>query len=340
MQDNQEARTGNRSRRRKRRNSGRPPETARRHPPSERPVRGPSGRDSRRLALPAEEPGTFRVLYLFPEGNRPPAWSEVERALWGLETIRLEEGSEAAGLPRFRYFNPDTRVEAFFCGYVPEEPDEVGLAFEMPQPRPDHFAHEALPLAVQVARELRLDVLPPTPEVEGEPLLPTKEALLEAWQHRNTRARALRARDQGPSPTCRGDLLELSWEYLTLREDLERRYGRRGVTVPGIEYVQRRKTGEVLRLCRWTGLSPSVFPPVDLVYLENPPEPLKTGRILSADDLSEVARRWVKDNAQPIFHRLYLESTPPEGFVELLAGLKSTTMRSYVPVAVEDLEDV
>lgn len=299
-----------------------------------------TSRDPRRKPLSGEEEGLFRLRYLAAEGSPPPSWRELERTLKNLEAVALEVDSSTDGMPCFRYWNPDTHVEACFRGYVAEEPDEAGLAFEMGLPRPEYFAHEALPLAVQVARELHLDTLPHGTEWTEDPLPPSKESLLSVWRRRNTDAREWWERENGPAPSFRADELELSWEYLTLREDLERRHGRRGVAVPGIEYVRLKKTGQVLRLCRWHSLRPTVFPPVDLVYLEKPPAPLKTGKIISADELSEVGRRWVRDVPQPIFHRIYLEDTPPDGFVDLLDELKGTSMRSYEPVPVEALHDV
>ena len=253
--------------------------------------------------------------------------------------MSLDHESLAGGLPLFLYRNPDTGVHASFHGYLPEEQDEVGLTFEMALPRPAYFAHEALPLAVQVARELRLDTDPHGPNGPANSPSPSKESLLAVWQEQNARARTELAGRAGPAPACRAEDLEASWEYLTLREDLHWRYGRRGVAVPGIEFVRRRKTGEVLRLCRWSDLGPTIFPIVDLVLLQNPPGPLKDGKILSAGELSEVARRWVRDVPQPIYHRTYLETTPPPDFLDILDHMKGTTMRSYEPVAAEVLDD-
>ncbi len=266
----------------------------------------------------------------------------MARTLESLDGVTLESGSADRGLPCYRYRNHDTGVEACFRGYLAAGPPEVGLSFEMALPRPTYFAHEALPLAVQVARELRLDLQPCGGEGEGCGAAnhPSKERLLEVWLQRNSQARQLLAGMHGPAPVCRAEDLEAAWEYLTLREELSWRYGRRGVAVPGIEFVRRRRTGEVLRLCRWTGLGPSIFPPVDLVYLEAPPSPLKTGRILCAAELSREAHRWIRDIPQPILHRTYLEPVPPEGLLETLANLKGTTMRSYEPIEAADLEEV
>jgi hypothetical protein len=279
------------------------------------------------------------LRYLACEDGDRPSWREMARTLEGLDGVTLESGSVDRGLPCYHYRNHDTGVEAWFRGYLSEHPDEVGLSFEMARPRPAYFAHEALPLAVQVARELRLDIWPRGGEGCGEVNRPTKEGLLEVWTQQNAEARRVLEQERGPAPACRAEDLESSWEYLTLREELSWRYGRRGVAVPGIEFVRRRRTGEVLRLCRWTGLGPSIFPAVDLVCLEAPPDPLKTGKILCAAELSEAAHRWIRDVPQPIFHRTYLETSPPEGLLEILSGLKGTTMRSYEPIDAADLND-
>ncbi len=297
-------------------------------------------RDPRSHALPPEVPEGLQFRYIACGGGDPPSWREMARTLESLDGVTLESGSADRGLPCYRYRNHDTGVEACFRGYLSEAFPEVGLSFEMALPRPAFFAHEALPLAVQVARELHLDLQPCGRETCAGSNHPSMEGLLEVWLQRNARARQLQEEDRGPTPTCRAEDLEAAWEYLTLREELSWRYGRRGVAVPGIEFVRRKRTGEVLRLCRWTGLGPSIFPPVDLISLEAPPAPLKAGKILCAAELSREAHRWVRDVPQPIFHRTYLEQAPPEGLLEALSGLKGTTMRSYEPIEAADLKEL
>lgn len=342
MQDSHDPRGPGRSKRRRRR-TGAPSRfdlPREMGPPRRPPEDAPDeGSPDPRFRLLDEEGEDFVLRYVLAETKRPPTWREIDRALRTLEGVVRDPAHELPGAPRYRYFNQDTRVECFFVGYEADERDEIGLAFRMPQPRPEYYAHEALPLAVQLARELRVDSVPHGPEAEDEPGPPSKESLLALWQRSNAEARERRAQEHGSAPRCSGEDLELAWEYLTLRDDLDRRYGRRGIAVPGIEYVRVKKTGEVLSMCRWADLKPSVFPPVDLLFLERPPAPMKSGRIISADELSEVARKWVRDVAQPIFHRLYAEDSPPPEFLEALKGLKGTTMRSYEEVSVEDLED-
>ncbi len=300
----------------------------------------PSGtgaaRDPRTCPLPESGPEVFCLRYCACGQASAPSWAEIRRALQALDGLLLDPGSVEQGLPCFRYLNPDTGVEACFRGYLAEEPGEVGLTFEMNLPRPGYYAHEALPLAVLVARELRLDTRPHGPDGPTGSPHPSKESLLAIWLEKNCQAR----QDRGPASACRADELEAAWEYLTLREELFWRYGRRGVAVPRVEFVRRRKTGEVLRMCRWAGLAPSIFPPVDLVYLEDPPPPLKDGRILSFSQISQAAHRWVRDVPQPIYHRTYLDAEPSEEFLAILAGLKTQTMRSYEPVAVEELDEI
>lgn len=332
-----------RSKRRRRRVGGpsrfdSPRELAPRRPVEE-PYDDDGGHDPR-FRLLDEEGEDFVLRYVLAESKRPPAWRDIDRALRTLEGIVRDTAHELPGAPLYRYHNPDTAVVCTFVGYEADERDEIGLVFRMPQPRPEYFAHEALPLAVQVARELRVDTVPHGPDAEKEPGPPSKESLFAVWARSNAEARRRREAVEGPSPGMAGEDLELAWEYLTLRDDLERRYGRRGIVVPGIEYVRLKKSGEVMRLCRWNDLQPTVFPPVELIYLNRPPSPLKSGKIISAEELSELARRWVRDIAQPIFHRLYVEDRPPAELLEVLKDLKGTTMRSYEEVEVEDLAEI
>jgi hypothetical protein len=326
--------------RRKRRRGGSPNRVSRASEPARagnrRTRRTDGARDPRTAPQPAFDPNVFCLRYCACSHALPPSWSEIRRTLQNLDGMLLDSGSAEQGQPCFRYLNLDTGVEACFRGYLTEVPDEVGLTFEMNLPRPGYFAHEALPLAVMVARELRLDTRPHGPDGPTGSPHPSKEGLLTIWLEQNTQAR----KNRGPAPAARADELEATWEYLTLREELFWRYGRRGVAVPRVEFVRRRKTGEVLRMCRWARLAPSIFPPVDLVYLEDPPPPLKDGRILSFDQLSQAAHRWLRYAPQPIYHRTYLETSPSEELLGILATLKARTMRSYESVAVEDLDEI
>ena len=150
-------------------------------------------------------PNVFCLRYCACSHALPPSWSEIRRTLQNLDGMLLDSGSAEQGQPCFRYLNLDTGVEACFRGYLTEVPDEVGLTFEMNLPRPGYFAHEALPLAVMVARELRL--IPG--RTAGWPhrfASSSSEGLLTIWLEQNTRP------EGGPAPAARADELEAAWD--------------------------------------------------------------------------------------------------------------------------------
>ena len=66
---------------------------------------------------------------------------------------------------------------------------------------------------------------------------------------------------------------------------------------------------------------------------------MKDGRIRPSTSF-QAAHRWLRYVPQPIYHRTYLETSPSEEFLGILATLKTRTMRSYESVAVEELDEI
>ncbi|MEW6282026.1 MAG: hypothetical protein AB1758_25705, partial [Candidatus Eremiobacterota bacterium] len=240
----------------------------------------------------------FLLRFVYSGDRRPPGEREIERAL-ELAGPLSTRSSRAPAERSHYYHNVDTGVHCRFVSYRPYESGEVGLDFEMLQPSPTFFALEALPLAVSVARELRVQVSVVEPPPGTGPFLPTVESLLAYWREGNRIAVEELVEDKRPPAYCDADALESAWEYLTLYSELRRRYGRNGWQVPSIRLLQKRSGGEVYRCVTWRGMGPIILPETDLVELLDPPPPLQDGRLYDAEELVECSRPFVRDVSQP-----------------------------------------
>lgn len=301
----------------------------------ERPRPSASGPDPRVQALEPADPFVFRLGYLIAANEYLPTWHEVVEYLSHLDGVKKVEGCEA----KFEYCNPHTHVCATFYGYHLTSANEFGLVFQLPMPRPTCFIYELLPLAVQVAREFSFAVQALDNDKRLILTNPEVEALAVIWREANDHSRSLYEAEHGVSPSVKSADIEMAWEYLLLSDDLSYRYRHSDCEVLELEFVRRKRTGEVLRMCRWNGLKPAVFPPVDLVMLQQPTKPLRDGKIIKAQELFDSAKPWVKTTPIPIVHKIYQDAEPHEEFIEVLNNLKGTTMRSYENVALDDLAD-
>ncbi len=274
----------------------------------------------------------FELLYLTNEPSKPN-WKALEKTLEQLD--HLSKPKKQEGETVFHYRNPDTRVSCRFVRYEPEEPDEVGLAFETELPRPTFFALEVLPMAILVARELRLavDVL----FQDNSELVekPTVETLLDFWHQRNREA----ANQENGLHQARCDNLESLWEFMMLRRDLARRYSRRGVKVPELGLLVEKRTGKVGRFADWKGLGPVALGDIDWVRLRNVPEPLEDNSYYEAETFFQAVKPMVRAVPQPVYHHLCDKDSVVDDLVEAITALKRKSSRSFDEIDFEQVVD-
>lgn len=280
----------------------------------------------------------FLVRYVTTTERRPPGLREIERAL-ELSGSLTTRPAKNQGEQSHYYQNPDTRVHCRFVSYEAHDLHEVGLEFEMIQPTPTFFALEALPLAVSVARELRVQVQVIEPGPPTRPFVPTVESLLVLWQEGNREAVRQLVEEGHPPSFCASESLEDSWEYMTLYPEMRRRYGKNGMQVPPIRLLLRKSDGRVLRVVSWKGLGPVIMPETDLVELVKPPSPLEDGRLYDAEELVEACRPHVREISQPIFHYIFDKDRAPEAMVEAVSHLGGRTQRQYEPIDFDQVTD-
>lgn len=264
----------------------------------------------------------FELVYLVSDRRAPG-----ERALRkGLERVDYLSSPKKVGQEtHFKYRNPDTQVTCRFIIYAPEDDEEAGLAFEMDLPRPRFFALEALPLAVLVARELRLRIDLLTSEEQHILENPTVEDLLDEWERCNREE----VEELGSVPCGDANDLEAMWEFMMLRSDLVRRYGRRSVAVPPVKLLKLKKSDRALRYAEWKGLGLIALPDVDWVKLVNPPGPLKDDSFYPAEEFFPAVKPMVRDVPQPVYHHLCDRKGVEDELVDAIVGLKRKTARSF-----------
>ena len=280
----------------------------------------------------------FEILYVDTSRDRDekpsPPPKNLKSFLSSVENLKADgkKGSEH----RFRYQNPATGVEAAFVSYKPECGDEIGLAFEMPIPRPTFFAFEALPAALSVAREKRLGI--EILDEDGSRFYekPSFEELLAEWRILNSKAVKANGR-----LLCQGqaECLESMWEFSIVRQDLARRYGRGRVEVPELYTVLHKRSKRVGRMVDWDGLDKVALGESDWVRLVDPPKPLKNGSIYETVELTLACKPMVRTVPQPIFHYLCDKSKVRDGLVEKISALKPMTMRSFQTIELDELYD-
>lgn len=278
----------------------------------------------------------FEVAYFLGTERRTPSPDTIHQVLGGLENLRAVSGSGKEKV--YEYLNRDSGVSCRFVAYPVSGGSEVGLSFEMDLPRPTFFALETLPLIVSVARELRLRVKIMEPESSGEPFNPTVEDLILHWREANQNEVDYLTEQGTEPPYAPADELEAMWEYMLLRADLARRYGRKAVAVPPVRLFCLRSDGEVYRYVEWERFAPTVLPDADWVKLVSPPAPLKDGALYRLPELAETLKGCVKDSTQPINHRICERGPSPEQLA-LVARLKAETMKSFQPLEYWEVVD-
>lgn len=288
-------------------------------------------------ALAPWNEGTFSLIYCFEEDKKRVKWQELWRFLSTIPNVSAQSAS-SEGDPGLTYNNPGTGVQAQFCGYRAQDSAEVGIEFAVQLPQPQCVAHEILPVALCLLREfhvtLRVRTASGARDVTG-----TKEALLAVWLEMVTdERRRLQEKGEIFFPV-RSAAVDSVWEFQLLRDELQYANRHNECELLPVEYVFRKRTKEVLRLCRWPELMPAVFPPVDLIMLVDPPAPLGKGKILEASEVFAQGKEWIKTEPFPITHKLYARGIAEAGFVKKLSELKGTTMRSYISVDWQHLDD-
>ena len=280
----------------------------------------------------------FEVAYYYSEDRQKLTRETIQRTLLDIEGVQGER-AESSREQVFRYYNRDTGVSCNFVMFPPPEEGEVGLAMEMMLPRPVYFALEALPMAVRVAREMRLMTAVVSPDGGEEPSFPTVEALMVRWQEANLEELGYLQQQGRQVYRMHADALENLWEYNLLRSDLVRRYGRQRVDVPPVEFWASPSSGHVVRAVEWRRLGPVAFPDVDWIRLKDPPGGLKQGKVIEAGELLDRAKFAFRDLAQPIFHHFHEKTSVLDDLIDLCQDLPGIDVSGYQRVAPEDVID-
>ncbi len=298
--------------------------------------RSRNGADPRTRECPGYDPQLFRLAFTLPENEYLPDWNEISCLIGSMDDTETDKSCPDTD---FCFENVSTGAIAFFRGYKPERDGDFGLVMEVPLPHARCLAYEVFPLAVKIARHFSLQIKYCRPDGSWEPLKGEIEDIMEAWQPQNEAS--WDAKYEGGEPLrIKASSLEAVWEFSLLRDTLERRYEREGCAVLEVEYLKRRKTGEILRACAWNAQEPAVFPPVDIVRLDHPPKPLRDGKLYDAETFFKALKPWIKNISAPISHKLFIKHDDLLEMLEKAAALKGTLLRSYEEVSGKDLKDI
>jgi hypothetical protein len=284
----------------------------------------------------------FEVAYYSSEERKRVSQNAIERVLHQVEGLKLQTRGPGDSQDEriFTYFNPDTQVSCRFVVFEPssqDDPSRMGLSFEMDLPRATSFALEALPLVVQVARELRFHASVISPESGDPPISPTVESLLLRWQEANLEE--IEYQEEVGSPPFRFKAVDLEalWEYQLLRRELNRRGGAGRAQMAEACMWGNPRTLQVVRCSDWTKLSAIAFPEVDWVRLLYPPAPLKHGRMYAMDDVRKAVR--FREQSQPIFHLLYEGSSRSHDVVAQMAEITPVDSAGFKPLSYQEVVD-
>lgn len=278
----------------------------------------------------------FEVAYRARAGKSAPRAEEIRKALGLVEGLQLAGPRSSSRI--HRYYNPETQVEFEFVQYASEDA-LIGLSFEMELPRPLFFALEALPVVVQVARELSVDVEILSPDNDMPVGEPTFEQLVRYWQLAN-REEVENLEQEGERwARLPNQALEGMWEFMLLRLDLARRYSRSHIQVPPVEMWRQLETGEAHRVVRWSRLGATAVAECDYVLLEDPPAPLVHHSLLPFNALREQARFACRDLSQPVFHRLFDKVKAVDELVQALTLIEGRALDEFEPIGYAQVLD-
>ena len=295
----------------------------------------------RTVSLQPLAEGQFSVIYCLEAEKYRVGWEELSRYLRDIEGVSFCAESQGTGNPCFAYYNELTGVRATFRGYQPEnDSPEIGLEFSMQLPCPQFYATEALPLAVRLAREFFFVTMWRNGAGDKVPVEASTEGLRDCWLESCHKERQRLAEGGRVFAKARVADIDAVWEYQYLSRELQSVRRKCECEILPVEYVRRKRTGEVQRLCRWSEFLPAVFPPVDLVMLSSPPKPLRDGKIVAASELFSKGKEWIKNEAIPITHTVFMHGELPEGLINLVQGLKGMTLRSFEALDVTDIDDM
>ncbi len=151
--------------------------------------------------------------------------------------------------------------------------------------RPTFFALEAMPIAVDIARSLALQMY--DPQGAGEPMaLHTADALVESWRANNESAvRALVA--DGSAPIGEGSVKAIAtveqttywWRYAQAKPGIEERLEAEDIFTPQLIFVRAKGSTKVERLVFWPDCISELIPETELLMIRrHRPGPLGLGK--------------------------------------------------------------
>lgn len=239
--------------------------------------------------------------------------NDIEQYLNSLPNMTIENGKQ------WFYHNEETGVYFTFEYCDSEENDDVeemkfddfedtGFAFNINYIRPQFFGKECFPIVDKLVEDLNLFIL--NPQGDAEPQKHAKGTLFNEWADTNSRFSKSNFEKFGLS-YLEQEKSDYSWEFCFNRNKLQNKLGD-NYFVPGIFYVKKNDSDEVVTLSVWPQNIPYVLPKVDYILVQKKIRKLfrtkkEDGLIEYNDLISRLGQFFEEKDAYKIIHP---ENTP------------------------------
>lgn len=175
------------------------------------------------------------------------------------------------------YQNETTGVYAVFYHTPPSDDDELkykgktGLYIAVNYLRPSFFAYEIMPIIEAICKEHHYNIVTEAdfkPDTEIVPRECRSEELIEEWKEGNIFSiQAFEAMKSLP-PQMDYEKSVKMWQYLRVKDDLEKRLEADDIFVPRMIVVKRHKSAPLETAVIWGDGVAMVFPPCDLIVMQ------------------------------------------------------------------------
>ena len=149
------------------------------------------------------------------------------------------------------------------------EKGATGLSVSINYGRPSFFAHELMPLIVELCNFNNLLILDPQEEDGGSPKICVVSELIESWENINaTMAIPAAIKSHFQPPFMDKEKALFLWKYMMISETLEKRLVTEDIFVPKMIVINRLPDIPLETAITWTNGIPTVLPQCDIVILQ------------------------------------------------------------------------
>lgn len=301
-------------------------------------------------------------LYMHrPSGSPPLAVAEMDQVVTALPCFHRQYEADA---PVYYYENPVTGV--YFTLYFDEladgdvEDTNPGIEFQSPflsvnlnYIRPTFFALEAMPIAVDIARSLHLQLLDTQGPSGSTVVCSHADELIESWCRNNECAvRAFLA--DGARSIGEGSLQAVGtreqmtywWRYARLKNGLEEALEAEDVFVPQIALLRANGSTAVERLVCWPDCILALIPETELLLIRRQKRRLlgfgrrSEGGVVKFSEIADILGTDLVRATEPVPHYIYRQHESSQDVTKANAGLHMVRLDRYERLMPDSIVDV